>query len=349
MFSKFFVFALPAFLLCSSSVYAHNSLSYNASCEQGFDVALFWELLALFGTLLLFVIYRYRSVHRDTQAIKKYLDVIDKNILLSSGDSNGVITDVSEALCTTLGYTKEELIGQKHKIMRHPDTPDAVYDEMWKTIKKGRPWNGELKKLKKDGTFFWVDAHISPIFAKDGSIEGYSIINQDITDKKRIEELCITDQLTQISNRLHLQNSFDKELNTAKRYHRPFSIILLDVDNFKAVNDTYGHHVGDMILIRIAEILKENIRDIDVLGRWGGEEFLIICHETDAAQAAIVAEKLRAAVETASFESVGRQTCSFGVSEYKTDDLSSSEILKRADKLLYEAKKRGKNIVVTAE
>ena len=347
MILKFFIPIFFTVSLYASSLDQSTLTGWiNLIPQEGFDYLLILVTLTFIITGL-FLIYRYRVAHNYNQHIKKYLDVIDKNILISSGDINGTITDISEALCKTSGYTKEELIGQNHTIFRDPDTPKEVYKEMWENIQAGKPWDGELRKLKKDGTFFWVDAHISPIFSKDGSIEGYSIINQDITDKKYIEELSVTDQLTQISNRLALQNTFDRELDIAKRHKKVFSIILLDVDDFKLVNDTFGHHAGDITLIKISSTLKKNIRNIDVLGRWGGEEFLIICHETDAAQAHVLAEKLRKSIEGTLFETVGSQTCSFGISQYRSDDKSSNEIINRADKALYEAKRCGKNTVKT--
>ena len=317
--------------------------------EQGFDYSLFWKLMAVLAVVFAFVLYRYKIVYNHNKELKKYLHCIDQNVLVSSCDLDGKITDVSDALCHLSGYTKEELVGKNHNIFRHPDMPDELFGELWSTIKSGKAWRSELKNRRKDGDFYWADVLIEPIFDSSGKIQGYTAIRQDITDKKRIEELSITDPLTQLYNRLHLQNSFKRELEMANRYKSTFSVILMDVDNFKAINDTYGHDLGDRVLIDISNALKENIRSVDVLGRWGGEEFLIICHEANAAQSVNIAEKLRKAVEKLVFEGVGSLTCSFGISEYRLGEESSDDVVKRADDALYLAKESGKNKVIASE
>lgn len=293
---------------------------------------------------------RTSELQEANQKMKKYLDVIDKYVITTSTDIDGVITDVSEAFCEISGYEKEELIGKKHDILRHPDTDNNLYEELWATINKGKIWQGEIKNLKKDGSFYWVYAVISPIFDKYGKVEGYNSVRQNITDKKRAEKLSITDSLTSIYNRIHLEESFKEELNRAKRYKTNFSVIMLDIDYFKEVNDTYGHDVGDDVLIDTVNILKQNIRATDILGRWGGEEFLIILPQTDILEAEQLAEKLRVAIYNHNFSKIGKKTCSFGVSEFKDDDDETSKnIVKRADNALYEAKNLGRNRVVASK
>lgn len=277
--------------------------------------------------------------------MKKHLDIIDKYVITSSTDLDGIITDVSEAFCKISGYKKEELIGKKHDILRHPDTPESLYEELWDTITKGKNWQGEIKNRKKDGSYYWVDAIVAPIFDKEGNIEGYNSIRQDITDRKKAEKLSITDPLTKIYNRIHLEESFKEEINIAKRYRMNFSVILLDIDHFKEVNDTYGHDVGDEVLMDLVAILQKNIRATDILGRWGGEEFLIILPQTNLSEAGRLAEKLRIQIQKHEFHRVGSQTCSFGISGFKDDDESSKNIIKRADNALYDAKHFGRNCV----
>jgi len=130
----------------------------------------------------------------------------------------------------------------------------------------------------------------------------------------------------------------------AERYNTIFSIIIMDIDFFKKVNDKYGHKVGDNVLVKIAEILKKNTRNLDVLGRWGGEEFLIICTETDINKAIVIAQKIRLKIEKHNFSIAGHLTCSFGVSQYNKNDKNESTF-RRADKALYKAKNSGRNKV----
>lgn len=164
--------------------------------------------------------------------------------------------------------------------------------------------------------------------------------------KKELDTLYITDRLTNVYNRVKIDEIIDIELKKKNRLGSTFSIILLDIDNFKLVNDTHGHLVGDLILKEFADILKNNIRDIDFLGRWGGEEFMIVCLQTDEKGAAALSENLRVKIEEFNFTKVGKMTASFGVSTCKKDDDAKS-IIDNADKALYKAKENGRNQVCT--
>lgn len=164
-------------------------------------------------------------------------------------------------------------------------------------------------------------------------------------DYKKIESLSVTDTLTQLANRAKIDDLFQLELNKAKRYLQPFSVILLDIDHFKWVNDTHGHLVGDSVLQQLAEILRTRVRNTDHSGRWGGEEFIIIASNTGLEQASQLAEKLREAIAVHEFGPVGQCTASFGVACYQAGD-DVNRITKRADDCLYIAKQRGRNCVV---
>lgn len=161
----------------------------------------------------------------------------------------------------------------------------------------------------------------------------------------QLEQLSITDKLTQLYNRVKLEEVFIDQIQTARRYSSPFSILLCDVDLFKNVNDTFGHLIGDKVLVEIATILNATLRETDIIGRWGGEEFLIICRETDQDQAILLAERLRSAVEHHTFSTNQQQTLSIGISSFLADDCDIG-MLKRADSALYSAKVTGRNRVV---
>lgn len=163
--------------------------------------------------------------------------------------------------------------------------------------------------------------------------------------KKELDSLYITDRLTGVYNRVKIDEIIDKELKRRERYDTLCSIILIDIDYFKLVNDTHGHLVGDLILKEFAAILKENIRDTDYVGRWGGEEFMIICPQTDQNGALSLAQYLRAKIEEFLFTTVGKKTASFGVATCtEKDDIQS--LIDNADKALYKAKENGRNQVV---
>lgn len=280
-------------------------------------------------------------------SMKRYLAVVDRYVIISSTDLGGTITDASSAFCSITGYTKEELLGKKHNIVRHPNMPKELYKEMWETLLNNGIWNGEIQNLKKDGSSYWVFTTISPTYDKNGNKIGYTSIRQDITHQKMVEELSIKDRLTSLYNRLKLETVFEDEINRSLRYATVFSVIMADIDHFKAINDTYGHDVGDDTLVDFARILKQSVRETDIVGRWGGEEFLLILPQTDMEAAQKLAEKLRQNIEEHSFKTIKSCTASFGVSSYMPQD-DMNRIVKRADSALYESKKSGRNRVSLA-
>lgn len=162
---------------------------------------------------------------------------------------------------------------------------------------------------------------------------------------QELETLSRTDALTQIKNRLGLNEVLQNEVNRSIRYKAPVSCMMLDIDQFKPINDTHGHMIGDQVLRAIAGILASHVRVSDQLGRWGGEEFLIICPETNHDNAAQLAEKLRMEIESMELPNDIKVTCSFGVTEFLHDDTVDT-FVNRADSALYDAKAAGRNKVV---
>jgi len=292
---------------------------------------------------------RKLSISRDTayslaEEKQRYINIVDQYVIASSTDLEGIIQYASDAFCKISGYSKQELIGKSHNIVRHPDMPAELYKELWQTIKQGMPWKGEIKNRAKDGSAYWVDVHIDMLRSKDNTIIGFTAIRYDITDKKRVEHLSITDSLTNLYNRMKINIVLDQEVQRSSRYDNPLSIFLFDVDYFKSVNDTYGHQVGDQVLIGISELVRLNIRAVDIPGRWGGEEFMVICPETNSEGAKTVAEKLRIVIANHFFPVVGSKTCSFGIAT-RIPGEKIDHFIERADAALYLAKKMGRNQV----
>lgn len=164
---------------------------------------------------------------------------------------------------------------------------------------------------------------------------------------QKLERLSVTDRLTGLYNRLKLDQVLANEILRSARSTHPFSVILLDIDKFKQVNDQFGHQAGDQVLASVARLMLRSIRKTDVLGRWGGEEFLIVCPHTDAAGALRLAENLRLAVQGYQFDQIGTRTASFGVATYTAGD-TADKIVQRADAALYAAKAAGRNRVEAA-
>ncbi len=163
---------------------------------------------------------------------------------------------------------------------------------------------------------------------------------------KELQQMVHTDPLTGAKNRLAFIKRITEEIERAKRYEAPLSIIMFDIDHFKKINDTYGHNVGDNVLKGMVKIVEEHLRKSDNLYRTGGEEFIVILPNTDIEKAEIVAEKIREAICKTKFEKVGRVTISIGVTQVTEDD-DEDTVTSRVDEALYRAKNTGRNRVVT--
>ncbi|WP_148625603.1 cache domain-containing protein [Aliarcobacter cryaerophilus] len=283
--------------------------------------------------------------------LQDYINIVNQNVIISSTNKQGVITEVSKAFCEISGYKKEELIEKSHNIVRHPDTPTSFYKEMWNTLLNKKEWRGEIKNLAKNGDIYWIYAIITPIL-KNNEIISFTSIKSNITNKKYIEELSITDELTKIYNRRFFNIKIEEEINRAKRDNKELCLIILDIDFFKQYNDTYGHPQGDIVIKSVANILRNKTnRADDFAFRVGGEEFVIITHiEKD--KVFDYAISIKDDIENLRLEHSGNKASKYvtislgGVCKNATEIHSSEEIYKQADDNLYEAKRSGRNCVV---
>lgn len=198
---------------------------------------------------------------------------------------------------------------------------------------------------------YGADDYITKPFTKDrfnaiivNNFRRIQQLDQIKSYVRLVEEMSITDHLTRCYNRFYLDSTLEVYIEKYVRYNRPFSILIIDIDHFKLVNDTFGHQAGDKVLIQFVNLIKTNIRKIDILGRWGGEEFLIICPETNLSDTVKLAEKLVKCIENGVFDNNLKITCSIGVAEYKMNEVRES-VVKRADDALYIAKDSGRNKV----
>ena len=284
------------------------------------------------------------------EELQDYINLVNEHIIISSTDVNGIITDVNNAFCNISGYTKEELVGKTHQIIRHPDTPELFYKKMWDILLSGKDWKGEIKNIDKNGRNYWVQAIIKPVY-KNNEIIGFTSLRTNITDKKYIEHLSITDELTKLYNRRFFNTKIEDEINRAKRENNYFSLLILDIDYFKEYNDTYGHQEGDVALEKVSFILKKYTnRSSDFAFRLGGEEFGIIT-TLDKIKVIEFANHLKNEIENLKIEHKSSiinnyLTISIGITSKKGTDISNSNILyKEADDELYKAKKNGRNCI----
>ena len=343
-----------------SSISNENKDSINNNwISVNYEKIVNYEKVLIAGMVFLLIIFiislKNRQINNINSQMKKYIKIVDENVLTSSTDLDGNITYASEAFCEISGYTKDELIGQNHRIIRHSDMKESTYKELWETITSGKTWKGEIKNKKKNGDYYWVKASISPVFDNKGEIISYTAVREDITDKKIIEEISITDGLTNIYNRRYFDEIFPKIINEAKRKNELIAFLFMDIDHFKQYNDNYGHQKGDEVLINFAACLKQSLhRSSDYTFRLGGEEFAVVYQMETKEKAVEFANNLRKNIENLKIEhkysSVSSYiTASMGLICKNANEIVIDEIYKQADDLLYQAKRSGRNQVKVNE
>ena len=278
------------------------------------------------------------------------LDIIDENVLISITDKNGIIIDASNAFCKFVKYSKDELLGENHKKLRHPDTPDSFYANMWSVLNAKKVFKEEIKNLNNDGDLYWATLTITPVLDEMGDILNFIAIRQDITNKKKLESLSIVDELTTHYNRRYFNKIIEEEIRRVKRENLNISVMCIDIDYFKKYNDFYGHPQGDSALSLISLYLKECAsRASDYVFRLGGEEFCIISsggriNESFAFMDSIVNGIEALKIEHKKSEISEYLTISAGLIVLSGDKITDSKHLYTyADEALYTAKNEGRN------
>jgi len=334
-----------------------NNKWISVKLEKGVDYSLVWKTIITFFVIVIWFLWWNRKIAIEKEKIETlnkqlegYIEIVDTNVITSSTDLNGNITQVSQAFCDISGYTRDELIGQNHRIINHPDMSNTTYKKLWESITNNITWKGEIKNQKKCGGYYWVDVTITPNYDENGNKIGYTAIRQDITNKKAIEKISITDGLTDIYNRRHFNELFPKYINSAKRHNELVSFLIMDIDFFKQYNDTYGHQMGDEVLVKIAKSLKQSIhRADDYCFRLGGEEFGMIFKIETKDQAIDFTNTIIENIENLKIEHTKSNvsqyvTASMGLITKYANDIDDDKIIyKEADELLYKAKENGRN------
>ncbi|MBT8349526.1 MAG: diguanylate cyclase, partial [Sulfurovum sp.] len=205
--------------------------------------------------------------------------LLDEYVISSKTDMEGNLTYVSQAFIDICGYSKEELVGHSYEKIRHPDMSRETLNEIWRVIHKGKVWRGEILNQKKDGTAYWVDAIFSPEYDESGTLVGHNGVILDITSTKETDYLAYHDYLTKLPNRAYFEEVLAHAIKLAKRNNSMLSVIFLDLDNFKNINDTLGHEFGDKVLKVLSTRMGTVLKDVDTIARIGGDEFIILLED----------------------------------------------------------------------
>lgn len=295
-----------------------------------------------------------RRMEADLQQLSLAVEQSPASVVIT--DASERITYVNPRFTELTGYSAEEAIGQTPALQRSGQTPAETYEQMWEALKAGQVWRGEFLNRRRDGSLYHEQAAIGAVQNERGEVTSYVAVKLDISEQKRLEEelraQAASDPLTGIFNRRRFLELAQAELARARRYRRPVAVLMVDVDRFKQINDTWGHAAGDDALRRLVAGLEIGLREQDLLGRVGGEEFAILLPETDMEPARAVAHRLCERIAQDRFqtaEGLVRLTVSIGLVVSRSGSLTLEEAMSRADQALYDAKRSGRNRVSSLE
>ena len=303
-------------------------------------------LVIWFAALLGIRRYR-RAAHEASRRIQQLAKVVEQTSdLVFITDPDGRIEYTNPAFSETTGYPRTEAVGKTPTLINSGQHPPAFYEGLWFAIKQGRQFRDLFINRRRDGSLFYEEKTISPLMDDAGLISSFVSTGKDITDSKVIR-LAFHDELTGLVNRVLFMDRLQHALTHATRGDRQLAVLFMDLDRFKAINDSLGHHAGDEILKEFARRISALSRKSDTLGRLGGDEFALLLSDIDGiADAEQVAIKIIAAMgqEWLAEDEVVELGVSIGIALYPTNDVDGEKLIFLADKAMYDAKRRGRNL-----
>lgn len=292
-----------------------------------------------------------RELDTTIKELADFKFALDESSIVAITDREGKITYANEKFCEISQYSKEELLGKDHRIVNSGYHSKEFFRDMYKMIRNGKVWTGEIRNKAKDGTFYWVKTTIVPFVDEQGVPYQYIVIRQDITERKEIEEKILYnsyhDDLTGLRNRRCFREEVGHWIEQSKENDK-MALLFLDLNRFKFINDSLGHNIGDEVLCKVAKRLKENLKEKADLYRFGGDEFIIVLknfsREEEVSQFAEEAVRLFLQPFYLYNERFYLAT-SLGISLFPKDGRDVGTLLKKADSAMYEAKKKGNNAI----
>ncbi len=305
-----------------------------------------------YKTVITDITERHRMEKALRQSEEKYRTILES---IQEGyfeiDITGKYTFFNDSMCRIHGYSKEELMGMNHRQHTDKETKNKLFQVINKVYNTGEPAKGvDWQIIRKDGTKRYIESSVSLQKDSSGKPIGFRGIVRDVTERKRAEEriqyLATHDALTGLPNRLMFGQLINHAIQAARRYQRQLAVFFIDLDRFKTINDSLGHEAGDQLLQEIAKRFKKSLRGVDVVGRLGGDEFIILIEDVDElSQVGTLAHKiLSSAIQPiVLLGEECRVTASIGISIYPRDGEDEQALMKNADMAMYVAKEEGKN------
>jgi len=264
-------------------------------------------------------------------------------------DLSGIITDWNKGSEALYGYTKEEAIGQTVSILHVPEDIEHITADVISAVAQSGKWTGEVKMLHKNGDIGWIESMCVPIFDENEQVIGALGINRDITarikESERLAHLAHYDHLTKIPNRYLLLERVSHLITQSERHKNNFTLLYIDLDKFKIINDTKGHAFGDQVLKETASRILHTIRHSDTIARIGGDEFVLLLENTSekkdivAIAEAVIEVLCRVFIINAEEVNIN---CSIGIAIYPDDGTTTDALLSSADRAMYKAKDKGR-------
>jgi diguanylate cyclase (GGDEF)-like protein/PAS domain S-box-containing protein len=302
---------------------------------------------------------RYQSnlealVTERTSELRKLFTAVEQSansVLIT--DTEGIIEYANPRFCTVSGYSLPEIIGQNPKVLKSGHQPPELYTTLWQTILAGREWRGEFHNKRKNGSLYWELCSIAPVRNEAGEVTNFVAIKEDITTRKAQEEVlswqASHDGLTGLHNRYYLESHLSSEIMRMDKKTQYLSLLLIDIDNLKFVNDTFGHDFGDRLLIEVSKRLKKIVCPHCLAARFLGDEFALVTPLSESMnQATLLADKVREQMSEL-FMVDGAElaiTACIGVVTFPDDGENADNLLRNAEAAMYEAKRLGRNLTV---
>lgn len=279
-----------------------------------------------------------------------WIDAVDDVLIVAVTDPEGMILYANHKFCDISGYSQQELIGANHRLLNSGTHDRQFFAEMFRTIRSGQTWRGEICNRAKSGTLYWVATTIIPRLDANGQVTHFVACRFDITEQKQAQqglvEAASIDSLTGLLNRFAFQNALTQEVNRGFATSRQAAVAMLDLDNFKDINDIYGHQTGDELLKIVSHRIRHSVRHTDIVARFGGDEIAIVLTPIPGEnELRDMLDNIQKTVQLPLNLGISKTTvnASIGVACFPQDGMDSTELVKNADMALYSAKKLGRN------